>query len=493
MDQVLLEPNSRWSTIGYSHYEEGVRPDMEDMIRGVADVLHLRALGLIADTQAFTPEGKEARDCLSVILDVQGSPGNVCLRDVHPTSRKVYDGMLAYTRRIVDTYNPELPYHTFEHAQHVIHSSNKLVSMVMTQKDKKSDVGLPEMPEDGGRNPFAARAKTYGLVKDKQLQFAMVFAALIHDAGHIGLTNSSMVCSNHERALMYNDMSVNEQHSLSVAFRIFHEKEFNEVRKLIFNGCNYTRFRKFVIKMVLATDIFDVERCEFVNNRWDKVFELEKEQNSMRRIKRRYSISGRLEDYQQHASASDWKSLLTLGCNDKANCKNPVGCAKKFAIMELLIRVADIAANMQSWPVFIRWMERIFLEQIINERSSKNRQKMIAKWYDMQTGFLNAFVFPLLMKIKECGVLGPAAETLEQEATRNMRMWVEHGEEISRTLAYRAEQAIKQQGVSKTPNTPTTRPEDLLLRPYLPAARNPNIPQGKCLKGNLLKRVLITR
>ena len=48
----------------------------------------------------------------------------------------------------------------------------------------------------------------------------MLVAAAVHDVDHPGRTNGFMVNSGHNLALLYNDISVLENHHLAVAFKL---------------------------------------------------------------------------------------------------------------------------------------------------------------------------------------------------------------------------------------------------------------------------------
>ncbi|XP_078044198.1 phosphodiesterase dunce isoform X2 [Augochlora pura] len=82
---------------------------------------------------------------------------------------------------------------------------------------------------------------------------AALFAATIHDVDHPGLTNQFLVNSSSELALMYNDVSVLENHHLAVAFKLLQ----NEGCDIFVNMTSKQRqtLRKMVIDMVLSTDM----------------------------------------------------------------------------------------------------------------------------------------------------------------------------------------------------------------------------------------------
>lgn len=80
-----------------------------------------------------------------------------------------------------------------------------------------------------------------------------LFAAAIHDVDHPGVTNQYLIDSGNELALMYNDESVLENHSLAVAFKLLQEDGCNFVENL--NKKQMQALRRMTIDMVLATDM----------------------------------------------------------------------------------------------------------------------------------------------------------------------------------------------------------------------------------------------
>ncbi|XP_013793173.2 cAMP-specific 3',5'-cyclic phosphodiesterase 4B-like, partial [Limulus polyphemus] len=82
---------------------------------------------------------------------------------------------------------------------------------------------------------------------------AALFAAAIHDVDHPGVTNQYLVNSSSELAIMYNDESVLENHSLAVAFKILQDENCNIFVNL--NKKQRQTLRKIAIDMVIATDM----------------------------------------------------------------------------------------------------------------------------------------------------------------------------------------------------------------------------------------------
>jgi len=62
---------------------------------------------------------------------------------------------------------------------------------------------------------------TYGLASDPLVQFACVFAALVHDLNHPGVPNSQLVKEQDKMALAYKGESVAEQNLVDMAWHLF--------------------------------------------------------------------------------------------------------------------------------------------------------------------------------------------------------------------------------------------------------------------------------
>ena len=80
-----------------------------------------------------------------------------------------------------------------------------------------------------------------------------LFSAAIHDVDHPGLTNQYLINSSSELALMYNDESVLEAHSLAVAFVLLRSPSCDILSS--FSKKQRQTLRKMSIDMVLATDM----------------------------------------------------------------------------------------------------------------------------------------------------------------------------------------------------------------------------------------------
>lgn len=100
---------------------------------------------------------------------------------------------------------------------------------------------------------------------------ALLFSALVHDVDHSGVSNRQLVIESDPLAITYNDQSVAENRSLAVAFSLFMQDRYKELRYGIFchrptqsfgNKDPYPKhtfayFRSLVIQIVLCTGVYD--------------------------------------------------------------------------------------------------------------------------------------------------------------------------------------------------------------------------------------------
>lgn len=136
------------------------------------------------------------------------------------------DAMRAYLMRIERSYRPHVPFHNSLHGADVLHAVHLLLS-----GEKLSSV-----------------------FTDLEV-FAALFAALIHDVDHPGLTNQFLVATSNVLALCYNDSSVLENHHIATAFSLLPRAGADGDPFRQFSAKQRTMFRKLVIDQVLATDM----------------------------------------------------------------------------------------------------------------------------------------------------------------------------------------------------------------------------------------------
>ena len=128
--------------------------------------------------------------------------------------------------RVVTTYRQDVPYHNDIHGADIMQMAYYMLSKC----------GLQQRLD---------------LNKLDTLSFLM--AAVCHDLGHDGLTNSYHVNAITRRAIDSNDVSVQETFHAAEFFRIMDEEELNFLEEI--SRDQYKVFRKRVIGCILATDM----------------------------------------------------------------------------------------------------------------------------------------------------------------------------------------------------------------------------------------------
>jgi class 3 adenylate cyclase len=176
-------------------------------------------------------------------------------------------------------------FHNFEHASHVILSSNKLLKRIMSlDNHKNNSTGEAITSHD-------LYEHTYGIGTDPLTQFAIVFSALIHDVGHVGVPNFVLAEENPDLAERYVQKSIAEQHSVTVAWDLLMQPHFRNLRSYIYTTeeeC--VRFRRLLVNMVMATDIFDPDLKALRASRWEMAFGEDGGTNSALNMARRATI-----------------------------------------------------------------------------------------------------------------------------------------------------------------------------------------------------------
>jgi class 3 adenylate cyclase len=300
---------------------------------------------------------------------------------------KVVSQMKRYVTIIAAMYRNN-PFHNFEHASHVTMSMNKLLQRV-TEPDirirKKSDkkaVGSQ------------LHKYTYGITSDPLTQFALVFAALIHDCDHWGVSNAQLIKEGVPIADKYHNKSVAEQNSVDLAWDLLMEtEEYGDLQRCLFpTDDEYKRFRQVVVNIVMSTDIFDKELEAQRKNRWSKAFDEPKKS----------------EDEETEYDR-DLKATI---------------------VIEHIMQASDVAHTMQHWHVYQKWNRRLFDELYTAHRAGRMGVDPVNFWYKGELGFFDNYIIPLAQKLKDCGVFGVSSDECLNYAIENRREWEAKGEQI---------------------------------------------------------------
>lgn len=253
-------------------------------------------------------------------------------------------------------------YHSFTHASHVLLNCAKILSDLVVQ------------------NPLLPKAE--GL--------ALLFAAIIHDIGHQGVTNATLVHENHSLAIIYSDQSVAEMNSLACGFQLFDRVDHD-----ILDGFTLEErrtFRSIVIDLVLSTNIMDKERQQNIQKKFD----------------------------------------AAKNCELNEDGKIDINCpVNRLAIYNLIIRAADVGASMQNAETTRIWSHRFFLEQ--KEAQDAGRGPQIDdKDFSLQHGkFMELHAKILAVTLTSTGNLTECLTRDILDSThRNLAVWGIEGKAI---------------------------------------------------------------
>ncbi len=234
---------------------------------------------------------------------------------------------------------------------------------------------------------------TFGISSDPLMQFAAVFAALIHDVDHTGLTNEQLVKEGDPLAIMYHGKCVAEQRSIEVAMVALMDNRFTELRRCIYQSeQEKQRFRQLLVNAVIATDIADKELSTWRKNRWDKVF---------------------------HDEAAIVTDIETM--NDR----------KATIVFEYIIQASDVAHTMQHWHIYQKWNKRLFDERY-SAYLADGREPADPSigWHKGEIWFFDNYIIPLAKKLEECNVFGVSCDEYLTYAMQNRHEWELKGEDI---------------------------------------------------------------
>jgi hypothetical protein len=271
-------------------------------------------------------------------------------------------------------------------------SVNKLLSRVVTP-----DIAAPDNLNSmrRGREEVAAEIHnfTHGITSDPMAVFAIVFAALIHDVDHQGVSNVQLIKEEPAMGELYRNKSVAEQNSLDVAWDMLMSPRFKNLRKYIFGTqSELLKFRQLIVNVVLATDIFDKELGQLRKDRWERAFH-----------------------------------------NDGSLPGSVINDLRATIVMEHIIQASDVSHTMQHWHVYQKWNRRLFEEMHRAWKEGRMGADPREFWYKGEIGFFDNYIIPMANKLKDCNVFGVSSDEYLGYALRNREEWAERGEDIIMT------------------------------------------------------------
>ncbi|XP_021106672.1 cAMP-specific 3',5'-cyclic phosphodiesterase 4C [Heterocephalus glaber] len=241
------------------------------------------------------------------------------------------DALATYLLTLEGHYHADVAYHNSLHAADVAQSAHVLLAMPALE----------------------------AVFTDLEV-LAAIFASAIHDVDHPGLSNQFLINTNSELALMYNDISVLENHHLAVGFKLLQAENCDIFRNL--SAKQWLSLRRMVIDMVLATD-------------------MSKHMNL-------------LADLKTMVETKQVTSLGVLLLDTYAD---------RIQVLQNLVHCADLSNPTKPLPLYRQWTDRImaeFFRQGDRERESgldisPMCDKHTASVETSQVGFIDYIAHPL--------------------------------------------------------------------------------------------------
>lgn len=386
--------NQSWDTIGSPSINglTNSSKSKEELEHQLTSLLTVRL-----DILAASREHEHKAYSISRVLSDLNN-GTVMQSSTLVINPEIYNELKMYVSCINKLYN-DIPYHSFYHAAQVTISMNKLISMLIEEEQD---------------NLLSSTTVTHGIGNDALTQFALLFSALIHDAGHTGISNMQLSKERNELSLVYNDQSIAEQYSISQSFMLLYSDRFTNLLNFIAPTIEIKRkFRRLVIEIVMCTDIASPDRTQLAKSKWKEAFETQRNYGTRGRfgIRRSLNLSGdSIEFYTD--SEIDIKSSTCL---------------------EQMMAVADISHLYQDYDTLLIWNEKLFHELIV-AHSQQRGFDPCGFWFKGQIGFIDNYVIPLADRLSLCNVFGDNSFLFLKNAKEIRRRWIIGGYQFCEEL-----------------------------------------------------------
>jgi hypothetical protein len=108
---------------------------------------------------------------------------------------------------------------------------------------------------------------------------------------------------------------------------------------------------------------------------------------------------------------------------------------KASAIIEALLRMADVGHYYQNWYNMTTWSARMFHERIRGEPDTAKRDEIYMNWFNNQILIMDSYLKPLAVQLDETGVFGEYhGGMLVQNVEEIRRHWMIYGYDWSQKL-----------------------------------------------------------
>jgi hypothetical protein len=276
-----------------------------------------------------------------------------------------------YLLAIEEGYDSSIAYHNRAHAASVLHFTYALLV-------------------HGG----IADAVSYPDCDKQLILLACLLAAAIHDFEHEGLSNDFLVKTGADRALCYNDRSVNENHHVAAAFALMQHPDKDFLSQL--SSTQYRRLRSIVVELVLGTDAAEGNKV--------------------------------LKGFTDYLDAAD-KSIIVPSTDPIQSPYMPTKVPETNSALQIMLKCADLGHLALEWDAHVAWVERLeteFFAQGDMEKTLEFPEISFLMDRDRpgvsktQTGFFQFVVVPLFTSLVRAF---PAAKPMLAQVESNFESW----------------------------------------------------------------------
>jgi CheY-like chemotaxis protein/HPt (histidine-containing phosphotransfer) domain-containing protein len=237
-------------------------------------------------------------------------------------------------------------------------------------------------------------------------RLAMMVSGLCHDVDHPGLNNNYLINAKTSLALLYNDISVLENHHCATTFKTLREPENNFVENL--SQEEFKEFRRCVISTILATD-----------------------------MAHHFEILTKFQTRTQSGSLS----------KDSKDDKQQ--------LMNIIMKIADVSNAVRPYPVAAKWADMLieeFLEQGDKEREMgiqisplMDRNTLVRA--RMQVNFIDYIAGPLY---KTAAQYAPGLTITTDTLNVNREIWSSQLERDEEELKRRQQRQKQEEMLTKS-------------------------------------------
>jgi len=227
---------------------------------------------------------------------------------------------------------------------------------------------------------------TEGLNSDPIVQFALIYAALIHDCDHHGISNNQLAKEDPVMAARYRNKSLAEQNSFEIAFDLLLSDHFDDLRDYVFaTHEDLQRFKQIVVNIVLATGtLAGSMRClPFTSSiLTDPLF---------RYFTTRYPPDVADNDLSLERQTR-WKKAF--GSPSSSANKEELVALRATVVLEHLMQASDTIHAMQHWQVYKKWNQRQFKELLQAYSSGQLESDPSTSWYQDELECFDTHIIP---------------------------------------------------------------------------------------------------